>query len=156
MKIKALLLGLAVAAVAIPAASFASPATNTDRTNANKACASLRTSLGATTFANTYGSFGACVAKMTQTARQARLQATAECHGKPHHSTCVTTHTQSNLNAQVNSTKNAAKACAAQLRSSGAQSFVSSWGTNHNLKNAFGKCVSGKSKSKNKEDKDND
>ena len=147
MKMRSLLLGLVVAAAAIPAISLASPATNTDKTNAKKACASLRTSLGATTFAHTYGSFGACVSKMTQTARQARLHATSACQGKRHHSTCVSTKTQANLNAQINTTENAAKACAAQLHSQGATSFTSSWGTNHNLRNAFGKCVSAHSKS---------
>jgi hypothetical protein len=147
MRMRSVLVGLVLAAAAIPAASFATPADKTDKTNANKACTSLRTSLGASTFANTYGSFGACVSKMTQTARLARLQATTECRGKPHHSTCVNSKTQTNLNTQANSTKNAAKACAAQLRSAGVQSFIRSWGTNHNLRNAFGKCVSAHSKS---------
>ena len=38
----------------------------------------------------------------------------------------------------------AAKACKAE-RASGAEAFAKKYGTNHNLKNAFGKCVSGKS-----------
>jgi hypothetical protein len=148
MKTGTLLAALAVAVAVVPAASLASSVTNTDKANATRACTSLRTSLGASTFTNTYGTFGACVSKLTKTAHQARLQATAACHGKSHHSTCVTTKTQGNLNAQVNSTRNAAKACAAELSSLGIQSFASSWGTNGNLRNAFGKCVSAHSSAK--------
>ena len=39
----------------------------------------------------------------------------------------------------------AAKACKAE-RAAGAEAFAKKYGTNHNLKNAFGKCVSGKAK----------
>ena len=148
MRTRSLIAGLALAAAVIPAASLASPINKTDKANANKACTTLRTSLGASTFANTYGTFGACVSKMTKTAHQARLQATAACRGKSHHSSCVATKTRANLNAQVASTRNAAKACAAELSSLGVQSFASSWGTNGNLRNAFGKCVSAHSSAK--------
>jgi hypothetical protein len=47
---------------------------------------------------------------------------------------------------------NAAKACKAERASLGVEAFNKKYGTNHNLKNAFGKCVSGKSKSKDKRD----
>ena len=40
----------------------------------------------------------------------------------------------------------AAKACRAERASIGVEAFAKKYGTNHNLKNAFGKCVSGKSK----------
>ena len=42
----------------------------------------------------------------------------------------------------------AAKACKAERASIGVDAFAKKYGTNHNLKNAFGKCVSGKSKGK--------
>lgn len=42
----------------------------------------------------------------------------------------------------------AANACKAELASLGAAAFAKKYGTNHNLKNAFGKCVSGRSKGK--------
>ncbi len=42
----------------------------------------------------------------------------------------------------------AAKACKAERASTGVEAFAKKYGTNHNLKNAFGKCVSGKSKGK--------
>jgi hypothetical protein len=41
----------------------------------------------------------------------------------------------------------AAKACKAE-RAAGAEAFAKKYGTNHNLKNAFGKCVSSKAKDK--------
>ena len=56
--------------------------------------------------------------------------------------------------AQAQSADNAAaKACKAERQSLGVEAFNKKYGTNHNLKNAFGKCVSGKSKAK-KDDKD--
>jgi hypothetical protein len=40
----------------------------------------------------------------------------------------------------------AAKACRAERASMGVEAFAKEYGTNPNLKNAFGKCVSGRSK----------
>ena len=48
----------------------------------------------------------------------------------------------------------AAKACKSERASMGAETFAKKYGTNHNLKNAFGKCVSGKSKDKGEKDDD--
>ena len=48
-----------------------------------------------------------------------------------------------------------AKACKAERTSTGADAFAKKYGTNHNLHNAFGKCVSSKAKGKAK-DKDDD
>ena len=42
--------------------------------------------------------------------------------------------------------KNAAKACKAERKSMGVAAFQKKYGTNANLRNAFGKCVSAKSK----------
>ena len=47
----------------------------------------------------------------------------------------------------------AEKACKAERNSLGVEAFSEKYGTNHNKRNAFGKCVSGKSKGK-KDDKD--
>ena len=44
---------------------------------------------------------------------------------------------------------NAAKTCMAERASLGVAAFNKKYGTNHNLKNAFGKCVSGKSQGQN-------
>jgi hypothetical protein len=53
----------------------------------------------------------------------------------------------------------AATACKAERASIGAEAFAKKYGTNHNLNNAFGKCVSGKAKDDEDEkngEKDND
>jgi hypothetical protein len=42
--------------------------------------------------------------------------------------------------------KNAAKACADERRSLGANAFANKYGTNPNKRNAFGKCVAGKTR----------
>jgi hypothetical protein len=49
---------------------------------------------------------------------------------------------------------NGAKTCKAERGSLGAGAFRKKYGTNHNLRNAFGKCVSAKSKDDDKEDGD--
>ena len=49
--------------------------------------------------------------------------------------------------------ENAAKTCRAERASLGVDAFNKKYGTNHNLRNAFGKCVSGKSKTKTEGDK---
>ena len=49
---------------------------------------------------------------------------------------------------------NAAKKCKAERTAMGTEAFAKKYGTNHNLKNAFGKCVSSKSKAKQKDEKD--
>jgi hypothetical protein len=44
---------------------------------------------------------------------------------------------------EIEETHNAAHACAAEREQLGDQAFADKYGTNHNKKNAFGKCVSG-------------
>jgi ribosomal protein S24E len=48
--------------------------------------------------------------------------------------------------------KNAAKACKAERATMGVEAFKTKYGTNANKANAFGKCVSGKSKAKGEDD----
>jgi len=43
---------------------------------------------------------------------------------------------------------NSAKKCKTERAAMGTEAFAKKYGTNHNLKNAFGKCVSSKSKAK--------
>jgi hypothetical protein len=52
--------------------------------------------------------------------------------------------------------KNAATRCKAERQSMGVEAFQKKYGTNHNLKNAFGKCVSSKSKDDKDEKDEND
>jgi hypothetical protein len=54
------------------------------------------------------------------------------------------------------SDETAAKACKAELESMGAAAFRKKYGTNHNQMNAFGKCVSSRSKGNDDEAKDDD
>ena len=54
------------------------------------------------------------------------------------------------------SDETAAKACKAELESMGAGAFRKKYGTNHNQMNAFGKCVSSRSKGNHDEDEGED
>jgi hypothetical protein len=51
-------------------------------------------------------------------------------------------------NGQKDDDGAAANACRSEQASMRADAFAKKYGTNHNLKNAFGKCISGKSKAK--------
>ena len=50
--------------------------------------------------------------------------------------------------AQSQSADNAAEACKAARQSMGTETFAKKYSTNHNLRNAFGKCVSSEAKAK--------
>ena len=63
------------------------------------------------------------------------------------------TPTKSTQNAK-SSGENPAKACKAERTAMGFDAFAKKYGTNHNLRNAFGKCVSGKSKQNDETEKD--
>jgi hypothetical protein len=52
------------------------------------------------------------------------------------------------------SSESPAKACKAERSALGVDAFAKRYGTNHNLRNAFGKCVSGKSKRSDETEKD--
>src|SRR6476646_4050424 len=110
--------------------------------NAAKLCMAERTAMGVDAFQKKYGTnknlrnaFGKCVSSKSKDDKDEKAD-------------------DDDKNEQSNGA--AAKACKTERSSIGAEAFAKKYGTNHNLKNAFGKCVSGKSKSKNNEDKDND
>jgi len=142
MRLKLTLLTLLAAGLAIPAA-MASSVNGTDRTNAARACSSLRASLGPSSFGKLYTSNGACVSAWIAKAHSARLHASATCRHNGLKgrvlASCITAHTRSSLSVSIKSTKNAAKTCASSLATLGPQSFASTWGTGAS---AFGKCVS--------------
>lgn len=109
--------------------------------NAAKLCMAERTAMGVDAFQKKYGTsknlrnaFGKCVSSKSKDDKDEKAD-------------------DDDKNEQ---SSGAAKACKTERSSMGAEAFVKKYGTNHNLKNASGKCVSGKSKSKNKEDKDDD
>src|SRR3954463_15130007 len=128
MRLKLTLLTLLAAGLTLPAA-LASAVNGTDRANAARACSSLRASLGATTFANTYHTNGACVSEWVAKAHAARLKASSTCKHRGLHgrvlASCITSRTRSSLNVTVGTFKNAAKACAADLAKMGASTFAS-------------------------------
>jgi len=131
----------AIAIVAIPAAIAASPSKDKPNSagaaqsqsadgNAAKACKAERVSLGVEAFNKKYGTnhnlknaFGKCMSGKSK--------------GK-----------KDDKDEKDEDSGAAAKACKAERASIGVNAFAKKYGTNHNLKNAFGKCVSGMSKGK--------
>jgi hypothetical protein len=151
MRLKLTLLTLLVAGLAIPTA-LGSAINGTDRMNGARACTSLRTSLGAATLGSAYHTYSACVTQWVKKAHAARVAATSTCKHRGLHgrvlASCITARTRASLNVSINTTKNAAKACAADLAKMGASSFASTYGANANDANAFGKCVSARASGK--------
>lgn len=139
-----LIVALLAALVAATTAS-ASAINGTDRANASRACSALRAS-SAAAFGNQFATFGACTSAWAQKAHAARMAALTACRAK--HltgaalATCVKASTGKKLAAQTTTYANAAKACQAELASLGDTAFAKRYGTNDNLRNAFGKCVS--------------
>jgi hypothetical protein len=141
---------VAAGAAALALAAGAAGNGGTSHELAVKSCTSLQTSLGEKTFAMTFGTtrhtsaFAACVTQMERTESAAQRSAQTTCSGKKGKAfhQCVQQQTRLQLAARVTTLKNAATTCRTQLRSMGVSSFVSTFGANHNLANAFGKCVS--------------
>jgi hypothetical protein len=157
MRLKLTLLTLLVAGLAIPAA-MGSTVNGTDKANASRACTTLRTQVGTTTFGNWYHTFGACTSTWVGKARSARVSATSTCQHRGLHgrvlASCISLRTKSKLNLTIGTFKNAAKSCAAEQANTGfatthsGSSFAAFYGTNDNDANAFGKCVSMKASGK--------
>ena len=136
---KWVIIAAALVAVGIPAAYAAvpnnEPASTTqgqdsDETAA-KACKAELESMGAAAFRKRYGTnhnqmnaFGKCVSSRSK---------------------------GSDAGEEDRGADNAAKKCKAERKDIGAQAFAKRYGTNYNLMNAFGKCVSSKSKAKAKD-----
>ncbi len=138
----------ALVAFGIPAAYAAAPdnekpasaAQAQGSESAAKACKAEGQSLGAEAFQKKYGTnhnlrnaFGKCVPARSEDGDDEKDE-DDDGDGKP---------------------SGAVKACKAERTSTGADAFAKRYGTNHNLHNAFGKCVSSNAKSKAK-DKDDD
>ena len=110
--------------------------------NAAKKCKAERESMGVEAFQKTYGTnhnlrnaFGKCVSSKSKDDKDEKDEDEDDDKGEK--------------------SGGAAKACKAERASMGVDAFAKKYGTNHNLKNAFGKCVSGKANN-NKDEKDND
>ena len=136
----------AIAIVAIPVAIAASPSKNDQKPvtsaqspsagdDAAKACKAERKSLGVEAFNKKYGTnhnlknaFGKCMSGKSKGKKDDK--------------------DEKDEDEKDEDSGAAAKACKAERASIGVDAFAKKYGTNHNLKNAFGKCVSGKSKEK--------
>jgi hypothetical protein len=118
-----------------PKSATAAQAQSPDK-NAAKACKAARASMGVEAFQKKYGTnknlrnaFGKCVSSKSKDDEDDKDE---EDEG----------------DNKGEKPSGAAKACKAERASLGAGAFAKKYGTNHNLKNAFGKCVSGKAKAK--------
>lgn len=159
----------ALAFVLAPVAAFAAP---TPAQLASKDCAALRAKMGATPFAQAFGSagtsnaFGKCVSKFVQVERANVSSANSLCRAEQADPNFASTHdgktfaqfygtgTQKNafgrcvtLKTQSSRTVeqaelNPARTCSALKTRLGSPLFAQAFGTNQNHRNAFGKCVS--------------
>jgi hypothetical protein len=134
-----------VVVLAIPAAYAASssndkpkaatPAQNPEKNAATK-CKAERQSTGVEAFEKKYGTnhnlrnaFGKCVSSRSKDNKDEKDEKDED-------------------DEKGEKSNGTAKACKAERASMGVEAFAKKYGTNYNLKNAFGKCVSGQSKSK--------
>jgi hypothetical protein len=167
------LAAIAGAAPAIPAGAAAKPAkpTKADRTNAAKECKTLRGTTDETheAFKARYKNLGACVSETAREQaaqrRAAKRHAARDCRAERNldpeafaekyrtFGECVSAKAKQGLREsdredrdQISEDKNAAKECGEERDSIGEKAFADKYGTNANKRNAFGKCVSGKSK----------
>jgi hypothetical protein len=177
MKTMLIAIGL-VAALAMPASGLAKPhkPSNADKRAAIAQCKAERGKTRATreAFKATYHSFSRCVRKNAAEERAQRAEAHAnaakECkaerqddpaafqdkygtnhNGRNAYGKCVSAKAKQNKaemddqdKQEADDFKNAAKQCAAERKDIGEDAFAEKYGTNHNKRNAFGKCVSGK------------
>lgn len=150
-----LIMVAAVAALVVPV-SASGVVNQTDYKNASKFCKALRSDMEATTpgsFKQTYGTnknrsnaFGKCVSKNAKTVDQIHSTAVQQCKtagksGKKPPGKCVSQAERQGQAEQRAAIVNAAKACASE-RAPDPAAFRQKYGTNHNKRNAFGKCVS--------------
>ena len=134
---KRFLICAALAALVVPAASFAAGPTGQDRENAARACRALRASMGDALFSQTYGTaqskrknaFGRCVSQGARAERQNRISAREACSAEQSDANFAATHD--------------------------GKTFAEYYGTGPNGRNAFGKCVSSKAKSASDEARQN-
>lgn len=149
----------ALAVLAAPATASAAKPSKADRREAQKECRELRGTTDATqeAFKAEYRNFGACVSEKAREAKAerkaARRAAKAACREAENRGKCMKAELRS-VQAEEDAEDaeeaeeqvNAAQACDAE-RGDTAESrkaFEEQYGTNHNKRNAFGKCVSQK------------
>jgi len=159
-------IALAVAALAIPVSASAviSPA---DYKNAAKFCKALRADIGTTAFKQAYDpskshskAFGKCVSKSAHELDENHSDSVKSCRaerdaneaefiknyatnkrGTNAFGKCVSAKDDQAEDVDHDAIVNAAKTCKAE-RAKDPGAFRDHYGTNHNKRNAFGKCVS--------------
>jgi hypothetical protein len=112
------------ALAAVPAVALGqSPPSGKDRANAARLCQAQRKAMGDTLFRQTWGTnsdkanaFGKCVSKLARAEQQARLNASKQCRAEQSDAAFAATHD--------------------------GKTFAQFYGTNANGSNAFGNCVS--------------
>jgi hypothetical protein len=117
-----------LAALVVPAASFAAAPTTQDRANAARACRALRAQMGVALFKQSYGTvqsnranaFGRCVSLWAHTEQQNRLSAQSACRAEQNDPNFAATHN--------------------------GMTFAEFYGVGPKHRNAFGRCVSSKAK----------
>jgi ribosomal protein S19E (S16A) len=106
--------------------------------------------MGVMTFKQTYGTnanrsnaFGKCVSKNVKTVDEIQKTAVEQCKaaGTKPLGKCVSSARHEAEVDEQNAIENAAKQCRTE-RTSDPAAFKEKYGTNHNKRNAFGKCVS--------------
>ena len=146
---------IAAALVLVVLPAGASAKQSTERSKAAQDCRAERSAAGAENFRTLYERFGQCV---TQTVRenraerkQARREAVADCSADDLEGRelkqCVRSERRQNIaeaKAEDQAELNAARDCRAERDDIGDEAFAEQYGTNHNNRNAFGKCVSGR------------
>jgi hypothetical protein len=152
---------IALAVFAVPAGTAVAKTSKADRQEAKKECRAERGTTAATreAFKAKWGGFGHC---LHQTAREAKAErkaarrnAAKECKAehvaKHDFGKCVSQTAKAQRQeqdqedaAEAEDAKNAAQECDAE-RSADRKAFDDKYGTKHNKKNAFGKCVSQRS-----------
>jgi hypothetical protein len=128
-----------------------------DVKNAARYCRSLRDQLGADVFRQTYSTFGKCVSQRVHQLHAARQSARQACKSEKGKAFghCVRTTFRSVTSDDDNAVVNAAQQCKSE-READEAGFEDKYGTNHNKRNAFGKCVSSKSDVENENDNEAD
>jgi hypothetical protein len=185
MRLTRVLIAVGVIAALLVPTTTTAKVTRTDKHNAKKECTALRKAAGKSNFALLMHSskrkaFGLCVkrksreesrerqAAHTNAARTCReLQGTTPQSreafrnewGTNHNKRnafgkCVSHHARQNKDDMDDADQNkvnAARACREEQGTTpqSREAFRNKWGTNHNKRNAFGKCVSSTAKSKN-------
>jgi len=166
-----LLITATVFALVVPAAFAAPPSDkgNDAAPNPAQLCAEQLKTMGAQGFQSTYAptgngrnAMGKCISRQAQAASgdqqnaaktcKAELESQGEAKFADTYGTngnkknafgkCVSMHAQQSADDRQESTLNAAKQCKAERAKVGSSTFATTYGTNKNKRNAFGKCVS--------------